>query len=131
MRQQFRQMRSQIQQIHGAERAQILGALTPAHRSLLATIAGRLATSANPDFQSAAQQLDSALSGGEKQAIINASENARNKMRSLMSQMRPEGPMGMRAPHGNRTPDAGRILLRTAMSPGPGMMMDHPPMMHP
>jgi hypothetical protein len=135
MRQQFQQMRTQIREIHQSERAQILGALTPAHRSLLASIAGRLATSVNPDFDGAVRQIDSALSETEKQTIVNASQNARTKMRSFMSSMQQQFPMGPErmgprrfgeerenAQRANRTPDAGRILLRTAMEPGPGMM---------
>jgi hypothetical protein len=56
-------------------------------------------------------------------------------MRSFMSSMQQQFPMGPErmgprrfgeerenAQRANRTPDAGRILLRTAMEPGPGMM---------
>jgi hypothetical protein len=50
----------------------MLRALTSAHRNLLATIAGQLTTSQNPDINGAAQRLDSALSPAEKQAILAA-----------------------------------------------------------
>lgn len=120
MRQQFQQIRSQMRQIHSTERAQILGALTPAHKTLLANVVGRLATSVNPDVRAAAQELDSALSASEKQKVISAAQNARSKARSLMSSMHGEFSMGpLRERREIRTPDAGRILLRLAM-PGPG-----------
>ena len=90
MRAQFQQMRTQMRQIHTTERSQILGALTPAHRSLLASIAGQIATLVlTPDFKGAASRLDPALSSGEKQAILNAAQNARTKQRSLMSSVHP------------------------------------------
>jgi hypothetical protein len=136
MRQQFQQMRSQMREIRSAERAQILGALTSAHKTLLANVVGRLATSANPDFEGAARQLDSALSANEKQTIVNAAQNARAKQRSLMQSMREQSGMGpgpwrhgpeSGAQRPKRAPDAGRILLGLAI-PGPGMMG---PRMHP
>ena len=138
MRQQFQQVRTQIQQIHQTERTQILNALTPAHKNLLATTVGQLATSVNPDFRAAANRLDSALSAGEKQAIVSASQTARTQMRSAMETLRskmPAPPEGAGPPREGgmsretqRTPDPGMILLRLAM-PGPGMgMMGRPPM---
>lgn len=136
MRQQFQQIRTQMREIRSAERAQILGVLTPAHKTLLANVVGRLATSVNPDYEAAARQLDSALSSSERQTIVNAAQNARTKQRSLMQSMREQSGMGPgpfgHGPeggeqHAKRTPDAGRILLGLAM-PGPGMMG---PRMHP
>ena len=134
MRQQFQAMRQQMDQIHTQERSQMLGALTPAHRQLLATIAGELATSATPDYQGAASRLDAALSSSEKQAILSASQSARDQMRSQMQTMRQQmsqnggpppgsgGPMMMGPPGGpegaRKPPSAGEILLRTAMSGG-------------
>ncbi|MBV8637451.1 MAG: hypothetical protein JO322_05150 [Candidatus Eremiobacteraeota bacterium] len=135
MRQQFDTMRRQMDQIHSQERAQMLGALAPAHRQLLATIAGELATSTTPDYSGAAARLDAALSPSEKQTILNASQSARDKMGSAMQSMRqqmsqnggpppgPGGPMMMGPPPGGtpdarRTPSAGELLLRTAMGGG-------------
>lgn len=140
MRQQMESMRKQMDQIHTQERSQMLGALTPAHRQLLATIAGQLATSTSPDYQGAAQRLDAALSSSEKQTILSASQSARDKMREQMQNMRQQmdqqmggpprrggGPMMMQAgggPEGaRRTPTAGDILLRVAMSGGMEMHM--------
>lgn len=135
MRQQFQQMHTQMEQIHSAERSQILGALSPAHKTLLANVVGQLATSVNPNFDAAAQQLDNALSSGEKTAILNAAQNARTKQRALMQSMRSQmpggpqgmGPGGMMEHHGTppsgmagarRAPDAGRILLGLSMPHG-------------
>jgi hypothetical protein len=118
MRQQFQAMHARMQQIRSTERSQILGALTPAHRALLATVAGELATSVTPDFKGAASRLDAALSAGEKQAIVNAAQSARDQRRSLMQSMRSQMPEHMNRPpmpnrmqYSKRTPDAGRILL--------------------
>jgi hypothetical protein len=137
MRQQFEANRKQMEQIHSQERAAVLGALTPAHKQLLATIAGQLATSTTPDYRGAEQRLDAALSSSEKQAILNASQTARDKMhaemqtmRQQMSQMAPPGAPGrppMTEMHGGpdemqHAPTAGGILLRVALSGG-GMEM--------
>lgn len=118
MRQQFQAMHARMQQIRSTERSQILGALTPAHRALFANIAGQLATSATPDYKGAAGRLDAALSAGEKQAIVNAAQSAREQRRTLMQSMRSQMPSQMNRPpmpdrmqHAKRTPDAGRILL--------------------
>ncbi len=136
MRQQFRAMHQQLDDIHAQARAQMLDALTPAHRQLLATIAGELATSSTPDYRGAAARLDAALSSSEKQAILSASQSARDKMRSAMQSARermsqnggpPMGPDERMGPpggplHTRHTPSAGEILLRTAMG-GVGMDM--------
>lgn len=122
MRAQFKAMRSHMMQIHTTERSQILGALTPANRSLLASIAGQLATSVTPDYKGAVTRLDSALSASEKQRIISAAQAAHTQQRSLMQSMRAAmpHPQNMQRParphwkHVQRTPDAGRILLGLA-----------------
>lgn len=137
MRQQFQAAHKQMEQIHAQERSQVLGALTPAHRQLLATVAGQLATSTTPDYRAAAQKLDAALSASEKQAIVSASQTARQQMRAQMESMRQRmsqmggppdtrGPMVMRSgtEQQGRTPSAGEILLRVAMSGGPEMHME-------
>lgn len=124
MRQQFEATHKQMEQIHAQERAQVLGALTPANRQLLATIAGQLATSTTPDYTGAARRLDAALSSSEKQAIVSASQTARQQMNSAMMRMRQQmgrPPMGMMGPGGGppgaqRTLTAGEILLRVAMN---------------
>jgi hypothetical protein len=147
MRQQFRQMRTQMREINETERSQMLGALSAAHRQLLASIVGQLATSTQPDYRAAAQRLDVALSSGEKQAILNAAQTARSKRRAAMEAMRSQMPDGgpgpmMRAErerepmmNGERhTPTAGELLLGLALR-GPGMdrdmMMLRPPMLRP
>jgi hypothetical protein len=139
MRQQFEQSRKTMEQIHQQARSQMLDALTPAHRQLLASIAGQLATSTTPDYKAAAARLDSALSASEKQAITNAAKDAHAKARAEMERMRsemppggPGGPGGMRSggmmmgPGPGKSPrplpSAGEILLDVTMS-GPGMEM--------
>ncbi len=108
----------------------MLSALTPAHRTLLANVAGQLAVAATPDFRAAAQQLETALSPAEKQAILAADSTARTQMRSLMEKARAQMPsppagasaMPARPPFGGpnagpggqrRQRNAGTVLLRT------------------
>jgi hypothetical protein len=136
MRQQFEQMRGQMQQIRTQERSQMLAALSPAHRELLSSVVGQLATSTNPDYRSAAQRLDSALSSSEKTAVLNASSNARTKERALFASMRSKFPHPQgasrrpnRPSHAHHTPDAGFMLLSLA-GPGPAMGMMGPHGMH-
>jgi hypothetical protein len=139
MRQAFGQLRSQMQTLHRNERTQILAALTPEHRALLASIAGELTTSATPDYDAAAKRLDAALSPSEAQAVLRAAQNARTQARSIMQNLRnefpspPNGPgmrrmgaRGMGALRGEgHSPDAGRILLHLMMG---GPMFMHPGM---
>ncbi len=136
MRQEMQRVHTQMQQMHAQMRSQILASLTPAHRALLASIAGQLATAANPDFKGAAQRLDAALSSQEKQAILNAANSMHTRMRAMMQSMpspqpgsRPMRPPGgmHRGTHRKHTPDPGRILLELAGGHGgPGGMMMHP-----
>jgi hypothetical protein len=135
MRQAFGQLRSQMETLHRNERTQLLAALTPQHRALLASIAGELTTSATPDYDAAAKRLDAALSPSESQAVLRAAQNARTQARSIMRNMRNQmplppngpgmwrmGPRAMGALHGDgRSPDAGRILLHLMMG-GPMFM---------
>lgn len=128
----MRQRMQQMEAAHKQFRAKILGALTPAHRNLLASIAGQLAVSADPDPKAAAQKLDAALSSGEKQAILNAAQSFMSQQRAMREQAlakmraanpnmpspRPR-PSGMERVH--RAPDAGRLLLMIATG-GHGMM---------
>ncbi len=137
MRQQMKQMHRQMLQIHRTERTQMLEALTPAHRALLASIAGQLATATQPNLRSAAQQLDAALSPTESQAILGAAKNAHVKMHdewlAARKQFMAAHPKmhamkmhAMRRPNAEHRPhpkpDAGRLLLRVT-APGGGMMM--------
>jgi hypothetical protein len=131
MRQQFERMHTQMEQIRQTERSQMLGALTPAHRALLSSVAGQLTTSTNPDYRAAAARLDAALSPAEKQAVLAAAKSWRQKMMTLMKSMpKPSGAAALHHPETNRmrhhrTPDAGMLLLRLS-APGGGMMTGHP-----
>jgi hypothetical protein len=129
---QMRQNMQQMETLHKQFRAKILGTLTPAHRNLLASIAGQLAVSANPDPKAAVQKLDAALSSGEKQAILSAAQSFMSQQRAMREQtfakMRaanPNMPSPRPRPSGmqrtRRAPDAGALLLMVATG-GPGMM---------
>jgi hypothetical protein len=134
MREQMRANFQQIETLHKEYRAQVLGALTPAHKQLYASVVGNLAIAASPDPKAAAAKLDTALSTGEKTAILNADKQFRASMKAQMEQMRaahpwpsPSGSSRPRRSHTPRTPDAGRILLAMAGGHG-GMMMRGPGM---
>jgi hypothetical protein len=79
--------RGQMQQLRMATRSQMLNALTAQHRTLLARLAGQLATSPSPDLQGAARQLDDALSPQESEAIVAAQQSLRGQMRGGMQPM--------------------------------------------
>jgi hypothetical protein len=132
MRQQFRANMQQMMKLHQQFRTQVLGALTPAHKQLYASVVGGLAIAASPDPRAAAKQLDAALSASEKTAILNAEQQFRTQMKSMHQQMmanhpwpKPSGSPWPKRSHGPRkphTPDAGEILLGMAGGHG-GMMM--------
>jgi hypothetical protein len=124
MRANFQQIRTLAKQY----RTQVLGALTPAHKQLYASVVGNLAIAASPDPRAAAEKLDAALSTGEKTAIVNADSQFRSAIKTQFEAMRaahpwptPSGSPRPYRSHKPRTPDAGRILL--ALAGGRGHMM--------
>ena len=80
----FAQVHQQIETLHKQERAQFLAALSPAHKQLLAQVAGELAISPSPDFQGAARKLDASLSSSESQAILRAHASYHQQERAIM-----------------------------------------------
>ncbi len=80
----MQQTGQQMQALHTQARAKVLGALSPAHRALLAQVVGALAIAPNPDPQAAARQLDAALSPGEAQAVVSAHTAAMQQAHQLM-----------------------------------------------
>jgi hypothetical protein len=145
MRQAMHANMQQMMKLHQQFRAQVLGALTPAHKQLYASVVGNLAIAASPDPRAAVKQLDAALSTSEKTAILNANTQFMTAMKPIRQQMmanhpwpKPSGspwPKRSHGPHKARTPDAGAILLAMASGHG-GMMMgrmhgDRPGMGHP
>ncbi|MHB8147036.1 MAG: hypothetical protein ACYDGM_07255 [Vulcanimicrobiaceae bacterium] len=149
MHQAFASFREKSMALHQQTRTQILGALTPAHRTLLASLVAQLAVANDPNRKQAAEQLDSQLSASEKSAILDAQKNLHTQVIALHEQMRAkmksempswsatghsgpmmghQGPMGDAGSMGmmhhpdkdgsmHHTPDAGMILLMTAMAP--------------
>ncbi len=117
-------------------RQDMLGALTPAHRALLAQIVGELAVAPVPDATTAAQRLDAALSPAEAQTVLRVQQAQEAAALRQMQQMQAES-IAVELPAGNKAPamqsstiiahasspsenDAGWILLRTAVM---GIMM--------
>ena len=149
LHQAFESFRKKTMALHEQTRTQILGALTPAHRTLLASLVSQLAVANDPNPKAAVEQLDGQLSAGEKNAIIEAHRSFHTQVVALHEQMRTQlkgelpsmsamhdggmmgGPMGhprmmghpgMMGDHDkaggmHHAPDAGMILLRTAMAP--------------
>ena len=76
-----------MMQMHQAARKQVLAALTPAHKQLLATLVGQLAIADTPNVKAAAAQLDAALGASEKQAILAAHSQMAAQMKAQRAQM--------------------------------------------
>ena len=134
----FTEFRTKEMALHTQLRSQILGALSPAHRSAVAQAIGDLAVSASPDPAAAAKRIDAALSPNERQAILSAHQSFAQQNRALMEQMRaqmasempsppPGGPPGM---HGKTTvnrmiEDPGMLVLTVLSHREPLGMMLH------
>jgi hypothetical protein len=82
----MRQVRGQLENIRQQERDKVLAALTPAHRQLLANVAGQMAVSQSPDPRAAAAQLDAALTPGEKDTILAAHRDAISQIHAIFQQ---------------------------------------------
>ncbi len=123
----MRQVFEQVEKIHRAERTQILAALSPAHRALLASIVGNMAIAVNPDHKAAAARLDAALSPSEKNAVLAAHKTAMTQahdaMHAMMAKMPPR-PEGSAGPHPmwkhreHHSPSAGEVVLMVATGHG-------------
>ena len=140
-----RQIFDQMEKIHRAERTQVLAALSPAHRQLLASIVGEMAIATNPDHKGAAARLDAALSPSEKNAVLAAHKTAMTQMHDAVHNMMMQMPKpeGSARPHPawnskqHHTPTAGEVVLTIATGHGgehgrmpfppgpPGMMRYH------
>lgn len=144
MYQQFQQFHEREKQLHEQFRAQILGALSGDQRNQVANVIGQLAISNNPDPTAAAAQLDSILSQGQKQQILNAGNTFHAQSKALHEQMlrqmrnsMPGGALqmgghpgmeGMQKMHQQMQPDAGMILLHVLNGfGGEHHMMGGPP----
>jgi Spy/CpxP family protein refolding chaperone len=141
LRSAMEQSRAQMEKLHEQYRAQMLGSLSPVHRTALANIVGSLAIAPSPDYQGAARQIDALLSANERQSVLNAETAFRTQSKALRDQQRQaflsvltpdertqmesrraqfenghQRPDGMRGPNGanRRTPDAGELLLRAS-----------------
>jgi hypothetical protein len=139
MHQTFERFAQQEMQLHQQMRSQLLSSLSPVHLRVVGSTIGNLAIQQNPDIQTAARQIDRALSAGERQRVIAAHESFRSQSRQLHEQMRSQMQSIMPAGHPdmmkhdsgmmqNPPQDAGTILLM-ALSPHPMMDMMHGHMM--
>lgn len=136
----MKQVFEQVEKIHRAERAEVLAALSPAHRELLASIVGNMAIAANPDHKAAAARLDAALSQSEKSAVLGAHTSAMKQMHDAMHAMmanKQGGPNPQAPKRRHHTLTAGQVVLMVTAGhgeehgrmpfgpPPPGMMRHH------
>ncbi len=82
----FEQAHQQMRRLHEQERAAMLNALTPAHKQLVAQVAGQLAISANPDFEGAVRKLNASLTPSESQSVLRIHEQYKQQMHAVMEQ---------------------------------------------
>jgi putative ribosome biogenesis GTPase RsgA len=129
----MQQVRTLVEQNRAQTRARLLAALTPAHRTAVASIVGQLVLSTTPNPKAAIQSLDAILAPAEKTSILNISAADKANMRTIMQQQRSIMESSMTAdqkaamaqreaqrqtfmqahPRPAHVPDAGAILLRT------------------
>jgi hypothetical protein len=136
----FEQAHQQMRRLHEQERAQMLNALTPAHRQLVAQVAGQLAVATNPDFEGAVRKINASLSPAESQNVLRIHEQSKQQMHAIMQQafkslpadqqqaiqqhmQQHQAEMG-NMQHQRPQPTAGSLLL---MQGGHGGMMGGPP----
>lgn len=127
----FQQIRTQVDKARAQARTTMLNALSSQHRSLLAQVVGSLAIAPTPDVSAAAKTLNAALTPAESKAILDASGALDQQIKQIMDAARqeagepPGAAMGMRINVGadQGPPDAGMILLRSALPPMGGNMM--------
>ena len=87
MRSAMQQARLQMEQIHTQARAQMLSALSPAHRTAVANVIGQMAVSPNPSRALAAHQIDAILTQAEGQSILRTHAAAKAQMQTIRTQM--------------------------------------------
>jgi hypothetical protein len=140
----FRSFAEKEAALHQQLRSQIIDALSPEHRTAVASVVGGMAISPSPDPAAAVKQIDGMLSQGEQQNILAAQNSFVTQSRALHEQMRtelqsevPSGALGnmhghmtdaMKSKHaGMSAPsDAGMLVLMILTHPRPmGMAMDH------
>jgi hypothetical protein len=84
----MRQVHAQAEAAHVQARSRLIAALSPAHRTAVASIFGQLALAPNPDLHAAAQSLDALLTPAEKQSVVSIAAAERSNMHALMQQAR-------------------------------------------
>jgi hypothetical protein len=142
MMQTMKKVHAQMAALHHQAHAQVLAALSSAHRAMLVNLLGQAAIADKPDHKGLVTKLDAALSPSEKAAILKIAANLETKSRAMMlaahKAMLANLPKDVQAraaamhsrmkasttKHHKRTPDAGKALLALATNHGGhGMMM--------
>jgi hypothetical protein len=140
MHQAMQQFAQQEDQLRDQMRAQILSTLTPVHRRAIAAEIGNLVISPNPDPDATAKRIDTILSPGEQQRIIQAHATFEAQSRQLHEQMKAQMQSQMPAGHPEmrnhmmsasmqaQMRDAGWIVLHALPPHEPGTMGHMPGM---
>jgi len=141
----FEATHAQIERIHQQARTQILGSLTPQHRTQLGALIGQFAIAPVQDRHALEKQIDAMLSPREAQAILTTAAGEHTAMHSIMQaasaqfeatltpeertamQARMDKMKAMHADRPERTPDAGSILLHAALGSDHTMHGGGPP----
>jgi hypothetical protein len=137
---QLRAAMHQMRTLHEQFRTQVLDALTPAHRTMVADALGQLAVSSNPSPRAVAAQIDGALSANEKQQILAAHQSFLKQMIAFHQQMESQMHNGAGMPQHadawqkqgmmSQAPSAGEIVLHALTMEPLHMMMMMTHMMH-
>jgi hypothetical protein len=99
----------QMFQYREQARTEIVDALSPAHRQLLASVVGQLTVAPNPQVVAAAKQLDAALTSKEKQTILAADARFQDQWQALGALRRG----GLSTHEASGVKDPGMTLLLT------------------
>ncbi len=97
-------------------RTAMLGALTSAHRDVLAKVVGDLATASEPNFDAAAAKLDAALSPGEVEGIKRAQAAQRTQLLSEAGQLQATLQSSLTPEQAKTMQEAGAEAVRTTMA---------------
>jgi hypothetical protein len=120
----MQQAHVKVEQLQAQARVAALNTLSPAHRNLLAQVAGQLAISANPDVNAAVRTIDNALTAAEGRAIVGISTSLQIQSQQVMEaarqQMLAANPHGM--PQG-AVMRSGNMMYRASETTDPGLLL--------
>lgn len=87
MNSQMQAYREKAMQLHEQLRAQVLDAMSPDHRTAVASAIGEMAISAKPDPAATAKQIDAVLTPEEQQKIVALHDAFAKQNQAMMAQL--------------------------------------------